>query len=451
MKKIIPIFVFFVCSISAFLMFSNNQQSSELGISVNLQDKKELPTAATDLSILIDILELNDLRKRDERLTDYFSQRMQNNPLQTLSMIDQLQSNYDRQLSYQFAMIAWVDSDISRFSLWLSKQSPNLNLDLGLVALSEQNPAGKIAAEYANKISDLSLRESTLLDVFSAWVVKQPNIAITWSQALSQSSDKLLLTGFEILMRDSPVQAISALNVLNDFGSEKLALAIDVIVSSFSIDHIDEETLAALESLNPNAVRENLVAQLVAGLFDNDNAELEQLDLLIATLSPGEVKEELQYLLAINYAELDPESTAKYAESLSGAAREATVTAVVRSWSETDLEATHTWLKSLDVKIDPASESMARRSASQGQVEYTDIWLNNIQEDTLRAKAAADLVNNWLDNDLGFGVQKLVYQDSISTQEKLSLLHQRFPDEYFRTPEEALERLDELLRKSGYN
>lgn len=455
MKKILPVFIIIICSISAVLFYSNNDESSEFSLTANNLStvsviSNEPSTTTSDLSILIGILDLNDLRKRDDRLTQYFSQRMQSKPLNALSVIDQLQSNYDRQLSYQFAMLAWAEIDLSSFTSWLSNQSPNLNIDLGLVALSENSPANKLTAEYANKISDSSLRESTLENVFSAWVTSEPESAIAWTQTLTHDSSKLLIIAFNILMRDTPSQAIAALATLSDFGAEKINLAIGAIVSSFTIDHLVEEIFTALESLNPDTIREKLVTELVAALFNNNGAELEQLDSLIATLAPSDVKEELQYLLALNFADLDPKLTAQYAESLSGEALEATVTAVVRSWSETDLEATHKWLESLDTKIDPASESMARRSASQGQIEYSDYWLDNIEDESLRTQAATDLVNSWLDNDLGFGIQKLVYQDSISIQDKLSMLHQRFPDEYFRTPEDALERLDDLLRKSGY-
>ena len=109
-----------------------------------------------------------------------------------------------------------------------------------------------------------------------------------------------------------------------------------------------------------------------------------------------------------------------------------------------DLEATDEWLKSLDGNVDLAASTLGRGSAKLGNIEIADNWVNHIEEESLRTDAIVNVLQGYYAESPESGIYHLVFQKSLSTRQKLDLLHDIYPGEVFITPMDALDQIGRL-------
>ena len=211
------------------------------------------------------------------------------------------------------------------------------------------------------------------------------------------------------------------------------------------MDAIDTEALMAMQTLTPYKIREELIGALLP-LFiqQEDGFTLNSLSSLIDSLNPGDAKDSYHELLALNWANKDPNEAARYAASLSGETRALAVNGVVDTWMKSDLESTDKWLKSLDGNIDLAASTLGRGSANLGNIQIADEWINHIEDEQLRTEAIIEVINGYYQESPEAGIYHLVYQKSLTTQQKLDLLHQKYPGEVFLSPMDALDNIGRL-------
>ena len=62
----------------------------------------------------------------------------------------------------------------------------------------------------------------------------------------------------------------------------------------------------------------------------------------------------------------------------------------------------------------------------------------------MRTDAIIDVLNRYYEESPESGIYHLVYQKSLTTKQKLDLLHQRYPGEVFLAPVDALNDIGRL-------
>lgn len=444
MKKYIAVLTFFICVSSLAYFFLNNadKKNSELS-----QDSK-LPDAASVKQLgLIDLLYIENSIERQRQLESFFAEQMLNRPFETIETIKQLNDSSHRRLCFKIALLLWVDTNRGQFHQWLSEMIPNVDLDKVLVTLIERNKSNhRTALIYAEKIADTSKHQSFISNILKVWVLDKPDQAIEWALSQSEGSEAWIALLFQTLTTQAPILAISSLSQLEGAGEELLNLAIAAVVSNLAGDQVNDDLIAAIIALDSYNVHESLVAALIESLENSGKEKDQMISLahlaeLIETLLPGEAQGQLRKLLAQSWAKIDPYAAAEYAESLDGEARIFAADGVVATWSKTDPGYASEWLETMEGNIDIPANTLARGAANVAHMEVADRWLNNIKDAKLRNKAINDVVNEWYAGDPRTGLHYLVYQKSLSEQQKLGFLHQVYPDRVFISSKVAYEQL----------
>lgn len=415
------------------------------------------PTVAKQLATpsLSSLLQIDDLVERERQLKSYFSSRLKKDPKAVLGLIARLNNRTDRELSYQVALLVWHRENIGALTNWLNTQAPTQDLDPALLALIE------LGLTYSSKLEFILLCTERLFDpdsqneaisrLLTVWAVAEAERIILWSLTQDHERDKWLMQVFQRLTTNSLSDAITSLSLLQHGTPQQLRLAIQTIIDFYQVNTVDEQTLVAMQTLIPYSIREEIIGALLPLLVQENGLTLDNLVSLINSLESGDAKNSYREQLALNWAIKDPKEAAEYAASLSGEARTLAVNGVVSTWMQADLESTDQWLKTLDGDIDLAASTLGRGSANLGNVQIADEWINHIKDEQLRTEAIIDVINGYYQDSPEAGIYHLVYQKSLTTQQKLDLLHQKYPGEVFISPMEALDELGRLENlKLGY-
>lgn len=392
--------------------------------------------------------ELNELLSRKDEssgldaLYAFFTEQLQLHPIQVVRLIQQLGGVEDRELSYRVALDIWDDLDQSALLSWLETSQLHNEFDPALWHLANKSYSlYSVRIVYATNILDSSKRSDTVETLLADWTLIQPEEAILWSLQSKEAKQNLILV-FDSLVSSDLLLAISLSSLLEGGDDLLVDAAIDIIARELAAGNFDSQTITAIQTIRSYEIREKLVGVLVVALFEGQETPLADIDLLISTLMPGEFQDELKGLLAKNWVFNDPVEAAEYAASLEGENRESAIEGVISSWLETDLEKAHEWLVTVEGNLDLAANTLARGSATLGNMEIADNWLNYVEDDQMRTQAINDVVSEWYQRDPKVGLHYLVYQENLSVQQKLSVIHNWFPDRTFVSPEQALIQLN---------
>lgn len=443
MKKIvIPVAVFgLVFATVYFLSASSRDSNSDVGD----QTSHKPLTATSDTSEFQSLLKISDVIDRDRRLEQFFTRQMQNNQSHALMAIGQLPSTKLRQDSYKIALKVWSKQDPIAFRHWLEINAPNPDLDPALLYLLEAgSPDLELVLLYAEKVFDERVRNTKLGLLIAEWSLIKTEQTILWALAIDKDRDDWLALSFERLTLDSLTKAVMSLSILESGSPDQIHLAIQTIIDNYKLGFGDIESLAAMESLIPYEIREELIGAMLPILILEEELTLADLDTLLSSLLPGGIKDSYHEQVSLSWAQRDPREAASYAETLTGETRDLAVNAVVSSWMHNDLESTDAWLRTLEGNLDLAANTLGRGSASLGNIEIADTWLNQIENGDMRTEAITDVIRGWYDEDPKSGIYHLVYQENLSKQQKLNLLHEIYPGEVFISPNEALDNIGRL-------
>ena len=442
MKKYIVGLCLFVC-VSGLAYFSFNSDANKDGDSLSQEINPTNKASEVARLSLIDLLNIENKDERRSKLKIFFDQHIEDNPFETVSIIEGLFDSSHRQLSFEIALLVWAENDKKQFHHWLSEKVPNVDLDQALTTLIQRYSAShQTVLVYADKLSDSTKRQSAIETVLQVWVLEDSTEAIQWAVAQKKESKTWVTFLFETLTNKAPVLAISSLPQLEGADQGLLDLAIKTIAVNLKPEQVNDELIAEIIGLESYDIHEGVVAALIDSLEGSVKEKDQLISLahlaeLIETLTPGDGKDQLIKLLARNWVSIDPFEAAKYAESFTGDARIIAVDGVVTSWSRSDPAYASEWLETLDGNIDIPANTLARGSANIGHIEVADKWLNNIQDIDIRTTAINDVVNEFYDADPRTGLHYLVYQKSLSEKQKLGFLHQVYPERVFISSQAA--------------
>lgn len=411
---------------------------------INSSPQVKTITETSEYSELIAILAVTNSSERDYRLQQFFTGYISESPYDAIEMIKQLDNLPDRQVSYKIAMLIWHNTDMRSLLEWLENETPDPSLDIALVELSQMDLLEmKYGLTYAEKIFDDRIQETQLSRLISDWVLIDPEKIVLWSTNSNQR-DAWLSLAFKILTIDSIDSAINALSALETGTPDQRYIAIQTIIDNYRFGKITPETITLMQSLIPYEIREEVIGALLQLIAQEEWVTLDDLNTLLNSLLPGSIQDAYHEQVALNWAIKDPVEAAKYAQTLTGSARELALNGVVTSWIQTDLEATDEWLKTLDGNLDLAANTIGRGSAKLGNIAIADNWINHIEDEKIRTEAIIDVIDGWYEESPEAGIYHLVYQKSLTSQQKLDMLHQIYPGEVFITPEDALNDIGRL-------
>lgn len=443
MKKLtIPLAVFGVALGAIYVSSTTWNQPRQ-----NIHNQDDYVKAAADSEILglQSLLKITNNADRDRRIEEFFIHYMQNNPDGALKMISELNRFEDRLASYTVALQVWSELDFPSFSNWLERKNPDLELDTALINLIDNSSSElTLSLLYAEKIFDQKTRNTELSELINKWVLIDPEQLILWTIAPGTDRNSWLAMTFEILSINSSTSAISSLSFLESGSTDQLHLAIQTIINNYQLGQGIQDSLSAMQALTPYEIREEFIGAVLPVLVFEEGLSVDDLDYLLSSLFPGDVKDSYHEKVAQNWAFRDPYEAAGYAESLTGDIRHRAVNAVVTSWMQDDLESTDAWLKTLDGDLDLAANTLGRGSAELGNIEIADTWLNHIENVEIRTEAIIDAIRGWYNEDPKAGIYHLVFQENLTTQQKLSFLHEIYPEEVFMSPNEALDNIGRL-------
>ncbi len=392
------------------------------------------------------IIAIEDEKERQHQLTQYFNKAMLVKPLDAIKGIEQLKNQQYKEYGYQFALLAWSNSNLDALLNWLQKLEPNPIMDSALLKLIDAHSSDiTLAVEIAEQISDMPVRVEAISNLATRWAESNPQEALLWAfNATKQENNQWIELVMDIFAKNDIAGAISALSQFDGADQEKIHTAIQMIINRFDPGLLNANTLASIESLTPEDMRALVIGALLPLLIASELLSLNDLDRLIGQLAPGDIKDQLYQDLASSWVYEDPQEAIAYANSLSGITRDVTINAVIANWMVEDLEATDAWLGTLDENIDIVSDTLGRGAAEQSHIEISDKWLDAIENNEMRTKASIDVVRSYYNDDVAAGIYHLVYQKNISTQIKLNILHELYPNEVFITPREVLDELGRL-------
>lgn len=423
---------------AVFYIFSNESKSS---MSQTITHETALPSAYFDLK---NLLALSNTPEKTQQLDQFFTENMLNSPLKTLTIITKLENLSDRQLCYDLALAKWFTTDAMALIQWIKNEPPRIDLDPALNNLIVISSLVKNSLLFADKISTNIVREQELTRLFDKSISKNTEQVIHWSIEKRPDSNAWITLAFKLLSIESHIKAINGLRYLNADNMMQVRTALQTIIDNYTFDIINEDALLALQTLEPYAIREEAIAALLPLLVNEKHLSFASITALLESLNPGELKNELQQLLALNWTNKNPEEAGLFAQSLTGDARAHALSAVAESWARQDLEAADEWLKTLTGDLDLASSSIAREAAKLGNIQISDEWLDDIIEEDIRDAAIKEAIQTYYKESPASGIYHLVYQKNLTTQKKLNLLHEIYPNEHFLTPNQALDDIGRL-------
>ncbi len=296
----------------------------------------------------------------------------------------------------------------------------------------------------AETISDDSRRNKTLSKLIHQKVFTDTEEIIRWSIEQKEHREEWLELVFTILSNSMFTSAIQSLTFLHDSSLTQQRLAIQTIIDNFKIGNINNtDNILPLFSLTPNELRSEAVYALLPLLVQEKNLNFDDLNRMTALLS-DKVEDSYYEQLTINWASRDPNQAAKYAEKLHGNARHFAINGVIKSWAKKDLDAANNWLTTIEDDQDLIAETMGYEAAKKGNVQLANEWANKIKDSKLQFNAISYLIRYWYKESPEAGIFRLVFQQSLTTQQKLSLLHEVYPDEVFISPLDAFNNLERL-------
>ena len=426
--------------------FLNQQSSPSTEHKINVNSALTVSRSDNTKNILGELKYLFSIPNQYERETQlrlFFLSRLKENPDELMILINGISNLDQKQASYTIALSEWHKIDSSALKQWLLAQPMDQYRDEALISLANNSlPVFEEALFYSDKISNFELKTQWLESYFNQWLIRSPKQAIVWAINKSVTVPEWLLNGFKQLSLNDTKQAIDLLSFLASIDSLLLDKIIHAVAFFLPADSIDDELILLIQTLSPYEIREKFITQLIPALFEQQWGSLEQLEALISSLLPSDTKNELQQLLAMNWVEKEPAEAALYAENLSGEAREQAVEMVVRSWLKSDLHSADEWLETLGGNINQAANTLARGSARLGNIEIADKWLDKIEEEELKTEAIYDVIYEWHLMDPKTGLHQLVFQENLSTSQKLDILHTWYPERVFLSPEMALIELN---------
>lgn len=403
--------------------------------------KAALPSAYFDLK---NLLSLSNTPQKTQQLNQFFTENILNSPLKTLTIIAELDNLSDRQLCYDLALAIWLTNDAIALTQWLINQPPRIDLDPALNNLIVASSVVKNSLLFADKISAITLREQELTRLFDKSISKHTEHVIHWAIEKRPDANVWITLAFKLLSLESHSKAINGLGYLNAENLVQVRTALQTIIDNYTFGTINEEALLILQKLEPYAIREEAIAALLPLFANEKHLSLASILAILESLNPGELKNELQQLLALNWTNKNPEEAALFAQSLEGDARAHALSAVAESWAKQDLEAADEWLKTLTGNLDLASSSIAREAAKLGNIQISDEWLDDIIEEDIRDAAIKEAIQTYYKESPASGIYHLVYQKNLTVQKKLKLLHEIYPNEHFLTPNQALDEIGRL-------
>lgn len=389
------------------------------------------------------LLAISDLVERERQLNHFFAENMRVRPLQTLEAIELTPSQKDRILLYRFAFDGWYSLDASAVFLWFASERRDKDLVSTLKILLKKSEVLEHSLMFASALTPSSIKEEFLMALFEEWILKNPQEILRWSLKNAEVN-KWIFQAFKVMTQQSMATAIRSLSYLVSQNNIVLKTAIQAIIDNYGLGEMNAEALLALEQLTPYLLKEELISALLPLLANDENVTLADIYKLINSLAAGSFRDSLHELVALNWAEKKPQEAAKYAESLTGETRELALNAVVTAWIDQDLEAADEWLKDVKGDIDLAAMTIGRGSARLGNVQISDEWLGHIVDPQIRTEAVLDVIKTYYERSPESGVYHLIYQQNLTKQQKLEILHQMYPNESFAEPVDALNNLGRL-------
>ena len=441
MKKMTaPIILFSILIIALVALYRPYKEELEKHDPVEQAEIKQ-PSSYIHLQRLLTI---EDMTEKTRQLNIFFMEHMQNNPLETLTIISHLKKIHERQLCYDLALAIWFNQDTTALSLWLKNERPREDLDPALNSLLLVSSQLKDSLIFSDKIFDFAVRERELTRLFNQWISDDTEQIIRWSIEEYSNTDIWLTLAFKLLSKESHTKAIKSLSYLTIENMTQVRLALQTMIDNYQFGIIDNHALLALQTLEPYKLREEAILALLPLLTNEKHLSLADMTTTLNSLLPGELRDELHELLALNWANKNPTEAGQFAQSLTGDIRARALSAVVATWAKKDLEAADEWLKNVDGDLDLAASTIGREAAKLGNVQISDEWLDDIMEEELRVAAITEAIQSYYKESPESGIYHLVYQKNLTTQKKLELLHEIYPNEHFISPNQALDEIGRL-------
>ncbi len=402
-----------------------------------------LPSSSHDLHA---ILAIKDESEKTRLLNLFFAERMKDGALNTLALIAGLHNLSDRQLSYELALAQWSIENRIALLQWLERQPSSADLDPALQNLLATSLELKDSLLFAEKISVSATRKEELTRIFKQWTPIDPELIINWSLKERADNDVWLALAFQVLSEESHLAAIQGLSYLTAASLSQVRVALQAMIDNYQPGSIDSDTLVALQSIEPYIIREEAISALLPLIGAEKHVNLAMISALLDSLAPGELRDELFELLASSWVEKNPSEAGEFAQSLTGDLRARAMTSVATSWAEKDLAAADRWLKTMHGNLDLPSSGIARVAARKGNIQISDEWIDDIFDEEIRDAAIGEVLQTYYRSAPEVGIYHLVYQKNLTVEKKLALLAEIYPDEYFVSPNQAL---DEIRRLEG--
>lgn len=407
--------------------------------SVSLNDNDVAPIEAVELpEQLQQILKIVDDLQRQQQLDTLFNYWMKFDPLDAIASIQDLSDADQISESYNAALLSWSNLDNAEFETWLAVQKPNSDLDMALISLIQSVGTDySQAILYAEKISSSLKQELALKALLPKWVEASPGQATDWVLSSLDSSEQWLIFLFETLTQTNPELAISTLSAFANTSDAQITLTIETIVANLNLEQLSPDLIIAIKTMAPYAIREEFIAALIPALFKGKKSSLEEIESLISSLLPGRFRDELSFALALNWSFVDPLVSSKYAESLTGEARDHALDAVVRVWLSDDLAAANEWLKTVEGNVDLAAGSLSRGSAGQGNLSIADKWSKRMEDVEARTEVVYDVFQNMYNRNPLVGTSYVIENPLLSREQKMEWLTEAGPNRFYANPAEA--------------
>lgn len=445
MKNVLISFTVIGLSVVSIVLFSKLSGGSiESPVESLVQQKSEI--GAYSKSNEIDTLTSATLDANNCLDAQFISKAMNSAPEETFVEIGLLPNSQNKEVCYKNALLAWSEIDYNALYYKVVSLTPNTNLDLAIISLVEKyNSDVAYGIEFSAKIFSDDLKEQQFVKLLPVWATEDPSSALSWAMIqTTQSSIKWIELIINTVSLIDMSSAISTLTILQDAQLDQLRAAIQTIINNFDPALANADILSVIASLESERLKAELIVGLLPLMFASDNISLADLNYLIGSLSPGQMRDELYQSLASNWVFMNPSEAAAYAESLEGDVRELAISAVVSTWMHEDLNAVDAWLRTLNGNIDVAAEALGRGASEIGNIEISNNWLDVIEDDEARTNAAIDIVHARYKRSPAVGLYHLVFQKNISEQKKLEILHEIYPNEVFLSPSQALDEFGRL-------
>lgn len=443
------VFVVAACTLS--VIFTVNYLSEK-----NVDVKTGIDHAAHEVSVLspihadlLMILEINNKLEKVNQLNQFFLEHMGKDALKILLFISNLNNASDRQLSYDLALAVWFSNDAYAMTQWLSNESPREDFDLALRHLIVASSRLENSLLFAEKMYTENIRKDEITRLFKEWVSLDAKQIVHWSIASGKDSVTWLRLAFTLFNNESHLTAIQNLAYMNAENIVQVSSALQIMIDNYTFGIVKDDALVALHALTPYKIREEAIVALLPLYANEKHLDLDMITALVDGLLPGTLQDELYELLALNWVNKNPSEAGELAQSLTGDIRAQALSAVAGSWAKKDLRSADEWLKTVNGNIDLASGTIARESAILGNTQISDEWLDDIIEEDIRDAAIKDVLQSYYQESPAAGIYHLVYQKNLTVEKKLQLLHEIYPDEFFLSPNQALDEIGRLEGLQG--